>query len=237
MFGYLKTVSAAAGFAAVMAAGAAGALTLTPTSATMTTADGSSSFQVNLACGTSSSPCNTSSGLTNAVVSANAVFDLLSASTAGTTTTWNFALTLTNTTGTSQPGTNALMSFGWNSTPNVTIASTTTSGLSVVSGSIPSFKLTDICATTTGSCSGGSVGSGLLPGASANVGFTLTTNNSTSLMFDTFAIKFQSVGSGSNPPSAEFGGMVSTVPLPAGGLLLLTAALCGFGLARRRRVS
>lgn len=222
----------------MMAAGPAGALTLTPTSATMTTADGASSFQVNLVCGTSSSPCVTSSGITDAVVSANAVFDLLSAITSGATTTWNFALTLTNTTSASQPGKNALMSFGWNSTPDVQIASTTTTGLSVVSGSIPSFKLTDICATTTGSCSGGSVNSGLMPGDSANVDFTLTTNNSTSLTFDTFAVKFQSVGDTTDqPPSAEFGGTVSTVPLPAGGLLLLTAALGGFGLARRRRAS
>jgi PEP-CTERM motif len=162
-------------------------------------------------------------------------------------TTWTFSALLDNTLSTAPVGAR-ISSFGFNGNPEI-IGATPISGpfgKAILDGKFPQTggKTTiDFCLTDGSNCSGGASG-GVLNNTTATQEFALSfANNITSVIFNNFIVRYQSVigsnlgtsgvGMGTNDGGFDPGG--DPVPEPSSWAMLIA----GFGLigavARRRK--
>jgi hypothetical protein len=159
-----------------------------------------------------------------------------------TGTSYVFDYTVKNTT--SDPVDSRISSFGFNTSPDATSATSTgTYDTALIGGQAPNpFKNVDVCLKAGGSnsCSGSG---GLTDGMSGSGTLTLTfTTAPSSLTLSDFFVRYQSITGAGNVTSAVGGGTITSTggstggtPVPEPGMLgLLGVALIGFGLTRRR---
>jgi hypothetical protein len=159
--------------------------------------------------------------------------------TALSSTTATLDVTVQNTTTTSQPGTNRLVSFAIDDiAPNITAVGTTnpagtTNWTASLTTNFPGFQSVELCLWSGVNCSGGS-NEGL--GEQTSDSFTLALSGSFtgSLEFNApFAVRYQSAGI--NDESVTFAGTTTTqVPVP-GSLALFGLGVAALGVAVRRR--
>lgn len=147
------------------------------------------------------------------------------------------SLMLNNTTPAAQPGTNRIVSFGFDILPdaNRTISGVTESdsdwGASI-NTQISGGNVVDICLRVGPTCSGGG-GGGIGEGGNDTIVFAIDGTFGSGLSLDNFVARFQSVGPGANGSGTIFenGGVVVPEPMS---LALFGAALAGLGLLGRR---
>lgn len=166
-----------------------------------------------------------------------------------TGSSYTFAYSVTNTTGT--PLTSRISSFAFNTDPTISSASSTGAfSYTTLNSSYPNgIGAIDVCFkdAKTGSCSGGGSG-GLLTGETGTGTFTLNFSQPlSSLTLSDFFVRYQSITGAGNVTSASgagtltsSGGSTSTssggTSVPEPGMLgLFGAALIGVGLMRRRK--
>lgn len=161
---------------------------------------------------------------------------------------YSFNYSLTNTT--SAPLTSRVSSFGFNTNPDITDASSTGAfSYAQVGSSYPNgIGSIDVCFkdASTGACSGGGSG-GLATGESGSGSFLLTfANPVTSLDMGDFYVRYQSITGASGITSASgIGTQTSTggtttssggTEVPEPGMIgILGGGLLALGLLRRRR--
>jgi len=180
-------------------------------------------------------------------LTAEGVFTLTSITNGGST--WNFTYSIDNTS--SSPITASRVSgFAFDTTPGVVSASST--GLfsfSDISGNYPNgIQTVDVCfktASTGASCAGGAGGGVAISDPAATGTFTLNfASPITSLTFDDFYVRYQSiVGPDGTPGSATgIGSSTTTTSTSTGGQVpepgvvgLMGAAAAAVMLLRRRR--
>lgn len=158
--------------------------------------------------------------------------------------TWNFTAFLDNTLSTA-PVSGRISSFGFNGNPEIVGATPISGpfGKAVIDGSFPQTggKTTiDFCLTAGSNCSGGA-GGGVLKNTTATQEFALSfANNTTSVIFNNFIVRYQSVtgskfGNSGIGMGTNDGGNFDPVPEPTSWAMLIA----GFGLigaaARRQR--
>ena len=161
---------------------------------------------------------------------------------------WNFSALLDNTLSIAPVGAR-ISSFGFNGSPEITGATPISGpfGRAVIDGSFPQTggrTTIDFCLTAGSNCSGGS-GGGVLNNTTATQEFALSfANNITSVIFNNFIVRYQSVigsplgtsgiGLGTGGGGFDPGG--DPVPEPSSWAMLIA----GFGLigamARRHRL-
>ena len=159
-----------------------------------------------------------------------------------TGTSYVFDYTIKNTT--SDPVDSRISSFGFDTSPDATSASSTGAyGNALLGGQAPSpFNSVDVCFKAGGSnsCSGSG---GLTDGQTGSGTLTLTFSSApSSLTLSDFFVRSQSITGAGNVTSAVGGGTITSTggstggtPVPEPGMLgLLGVALIGFGLTRRR---
>ena len=159
--------------------------------------------------------------------------------------TWNFSAYLDNTLS-AAPVSARISSFGFNGNPEITGATPISGpfGKAVIDGSFPQTggqTTIDFCLTAGNNCSGGG-GGGVLKNTTATQQFALSfANNTTSVIFNNFIVRYQSVtgskyGNSGIGMGTNDGGNFDPVPEPASWAMLIA----GFGLigvvARRRRI-
>lgn len=161
--------------------------------------------------------------------------------TAVTGNSYSFDYSLTNTT--SSPLTSRVSSFGFNTNPDISGASSTGAfSYTTLNSTYPNgIGAIDVCFkdASTGSCSGGGSG-GLLAGETGTGTFTLNFSQPlTSLTLSDFYNRYQSITGAGNVSSASGSGTQSSsggTPVPEPGMAgLMGAALVGMALLRRRR--
>ncbi|WP_372914702.1 cistern family PEP-CTERM protein [Sandarakinorhabdus sp.] len=160
---------------------------------------------------------------------------------------WNFTAAVDNTLSTAPVGAR-VSSFGFNGNPKITGATAISGPFTgaVINAGFPQIggqTTIDFCLTSNNNCQGGG-GGGVVNGALANQQFALSfANNITSVIFNNFIIRYQSIsgsrfgnsgiGLGTNDGGFDPGG--DPVPEPASWAMLIA----GFGLigaaARRQR--
>jgi PEP-CTERM motif len=164
---------------------------------------------------------------------------------------YQFSYSVTNTTDPTL--TSRISSFGFNTNPDITGATSTGAfSYTTLDSSYPNgIGAIDVCFkdAKTGSCSGGGSG-GLTAGQTGTGSFSLTFSQPiTSLTLSDFYVRYQSITGAGNITSASgagtltgssstSGGSTSTggTDVPEPGMLgLLGISLLGLGLARRRR--
>lgn len=161
--------------------------------------------------------------------------------------TYTFDYSVANTT--SSPLTSRVSSFGFNTNPDITGATSTGAfSYTTLDSSYPNgIGAIDVCFkdTKTGSCAGGGSG-GLTTGQTGTGSFSLSfASPVTSLDLSDFYVRYQSITGAGNITSASgagtqtstsSGGSTSGGTVPEPGMLgLLGAALGGMYLMRRRR--
>ena len=156
---------------------------------------------------------------------------------------WNFTVDLDNNSSNS-PNENRITSFGFSTTPNVTVALTDTDGglwTGVSTDPTAGYQniaggIEDCVRSGANNCQGGG-GGGVSGGGTSSLGLALTQlTPSDTLTFDAFAVRFQSINVNGNT-SLAFEGFVpptTPIPLPAAGWLMV-CALGGLAALRRRR--
>lgn len=159
---------------------------------------------------------------------------------------WSFSVNVVNNSS-NTPDKNRITSFGFGTAPSATSISITDgdggvwnhSEVGTINGAgFQFFDLNACVGAGSNNCTGGG-GGGVEGGGSSTVKFDLTAA-SNHLVFGDFASRWQSIDlvvDGNRETSIVFeGGVVppAVIPLPAGGLLLITA-LGGLGFASRRR--
>lgn len=155
-----------------------------------------------------------------------------------------FSYSLTNTT--SDPVNSRLSSFGFNTDPNITSASSTGAfSYTTLNSSYPNqIGAIDVCFkdANTGSCSGGGSG-GLTDGQTGTGTFTLSFSQPISaLTLSDFYVRYQSITGAGNVSSASGAGTLTSTSsggtsVPEPGMLgLFGVALVGVGLMGRRRL-
>ncbi|WP_197042006.1 cistern family PEP-CTERM protein [Sandarakinorhabdus oryzae] len=163
--------------------------------------------------------------------------------------TWNFSAAIDNTLSVAPVG-GRISSFGFDGNPEI-IGATPISGpfgKAVINAGFPQIggqTTIDFCLTANNNCSGGG-GGGVVNGSTATQEFALSfANNITSVVFNHFIVRYQSVtgsgfgnsgiGMGSNDGGFDPGG--DPVPEPSSWAMLIA----GFGLigavARRRQAA
>lgn len=171
-------------------------------------------------------------------LSALATFTL----TAVTGTSYSFDYSLTNST--SSPLTSRVSSFGFNTNPDISGATSTgTFSYTTLNSTYPNgIGTIDVCFkdASTGSCAGGGSG-GLLAGQTGTGSFTLNFSSPlSSLTLSDFYDRYQSITGAGNITSASGSGTQSSssggTPVPEPGMAgLLGLALIGVAMMRRRR--
>ena len=162
-----------------------------------------------------------------------------------TGTSYNFDYSVANTT--SNPLTSRISSFGFNTTPDITSASSTgTYSNALLGGQVPSpFNTVDVCFKAGGSnsCSGSG---GVLDGQTGSGTLSLNFATApTSLSLSDFFVRYQSITGAGNVTSATGAGTVSSTsssssgggtPVPEPGVLgLFGLGLIGLTFLRRDR--
>jgi hypothetical protein len=159
-----------------------------------------------------------------------------------TGTSYNFTYSVTNTT--SDPVDSRIASFGFNTTPEISGATSTgTYDSALIGGQVPSpFNTVDVCFKAGGSnsCSGSG---GVLDGQTGSGTLTLSFATApTSLTLSDFFLRYQSITGAGNVTSATGSGTISSststggTPVPEPGMLgLLGLGLIGVALMRRRQ--
>lgn len=160
-----------------------------------------------------------------------------------TGTSYNFNYTVTNTT--SNPVSSRISSFGFDTTPDTTGATSTgTYSNALLGGQVPSpFNTVDVCfkSGTSNSCSGSG---GVLNGQAGSGTLSLSFASApTSLTLSSFFVRYQSITGAGYVTSAtgagtitSSGGSTGGTPVPEPGMIgLFGLSLIGLALARRRQ--
>ena len=174
--------------------------------------------------------------------------------TAGTTltltgitgTSYNFNYTVSNTT--SDPVTSRISSFGFDTSPDISGASSTgTYSTALLGGQAPTpFNQVDVCfkSGTSNSCSGSG---GLLNGQTGSGTLSLNFASApTTLTLSDFFVRYQSItgagnvtsatGAGTVTSSGSTGGSTGGTPVPEPGMIgLFGLGLIGLAMTRRRQ--
>ena len=181
--------------------------------------------------------------------SSGTAIDGLTASTTFTLTgvtgnSYTFAYSLSNTT--SDPLDARVSSFGFNTNPDISGASSTGAfSYTTLNSTYPNgIGSIDVCFkdAATGSCAGGGSG-GVLDGQTGTGAFTLDfASPLTSLSLSDFYVRYQSISGAGNITSASGAGTLTSsgssggTPVPEPGMVgLLGSALVASALLRRRR--
>lgn len=223
---FLRPAFLAAAFAAAMAPGTSGAVTLSAD-------DVGSSFDVDYSYNYFGTELSAESSWTLAAYDALNGF-------------WDVMVTIANT------GAARIVSFGFATDPTASAVSiltndavvdwgvgTTGSGRDNV-GQFPGLFTADFCVFGGNNCSGGGNEGLTNPGTAENpqsstLLLRIAAADTDVLDFSQFAIRYQSIPTGTGSFSFE-GTPVAPIPLPAGGVLLL-GALGAFAFARRRKAA
>ena len=160
-----------------------------------------------------------------------------------TGTSYDFNYTVTNTT--SNPLSSRISSFGFNTSPDITGASSTgTYSTALLGGQAPTpFNQVDVCfkSGTSNSCSGSG---GVFGGQTGSGTLTLSFASApTSLTLSDFFVRYQSITGAGNVTSAtgagtitSSGGSTGGTPVPEPGMIgLFGLGLIGLAMARRRQ--
>ena len=163
-----------------------------------------------------------------------------------TGTSYDFNYTVTNTT--SDPVNSRISSFGFDTSPDISGATSTgTYDNVVIGGQVPSpFNNVDVCFKAGGSnsCSGSG---GVLDGQTGSGTLSLSFASApTSLTLSDFFVRYQSItgagyvtsatGAGTITSSGSTGGSTGGTPVPEPGMIgLFGLGLIGLALARRRQ--
>ena len=160
-----------------------------------------------------------------------------------TGTSYNFNYSVTNTT--SNPVVSRISSFGFDTSPDISGATSTgTYSNALLGGQAPTpFNQVDVCfkAGTSNSCSGSG---GVLDGQTGSGTLSLSFASApTSLTLSTFFVRYQSITGAGNVTSATGAGTVTSsggstggTPVPEPGMIgLFGLGLIGLAMARRRK--
>lgn len=160
-----------------------------------------------------------------------------------TGTSYNFNYSVTNTT--SNPVDSRIASFGFDTNPDISGATSTgTYNSALIGGQVPSpFNTVDVCFKAGGSnsCSGSG---GVLDGQTGSGTLTLSFATApSSLTLSDFFVRYQSITGAGNVTSAtgsgtitSSGGSTGGTPVPEPGMIgLFGLGLIGLALARRRQ--
>ena len=161
-----------------------------------------------------------------------------------TGTSYNFNYTVTNTT--SNPVDSRISSFGFDTNPDITSATSTgTYNTALLGGQVPTpFNTVDVCFKAGGSnsCSGSG---GVLDGQTGSGTLSLSFASApTSLTLSDFFVRYQSITGAGNVTSAtgagtitSSGGSTGGIPVPEPGMIgLFGLGLIGLALMRRRQI-
>lgn len=164
-----------------------------------------------------------------------------------TGTSYNFNYSVTNTT--SNPVDSRISSFGFDTNPDISGATSTgTYNTALIGGNVPSpFNTVDVCFKSGGSnsCSGSG---GVLDGQTGSGTLTLSFASApSSLTLSDFFVRYQSItgagnvtsatGAGTITSSGSTGGSTGGTPVPEPGMIgLFGLGLIGLALMRRRQV-
>ena len=162
-------------------------------------------------------------------------------------TSYNFDYTVTNTT--SDPVNSRIASFGFDTNPDISGATSTgTYNTALIGGNVPSpFNQVDVCFKAGGSnsCSGSG---GVLDGQTGSGTLSLNFASApSSLVLSDFFVRYQSItgagyvtsatGAGTITSSGSTGGSTGGTPVPEPGMIgLFGLGLIGLALMRRRQV-
>jgi hypothetical protein len=228
--------------AAVLALGAAGlsataalAATITTTSATISSSDINTSFQVNYVCSATGS-CN--GGTPDTTLRARTNYTLVNYAEANGKGYWLIDLVIRNTSALAAGG--FLSAAGFSTDPDAAVDSFLNPNVILANWGVqggtnqfPGFPTTEVCVFAGTSCADTS-NAAMTSGKLDRVQFWLETDLSLSdsLTFTGFTARWAGVGQDNNGYGARGRIKVAPVPLPAAGGMLLVAL---FGLAAMRR--